>query len=157
MKSMKFSVVFAFLFAFVVSAPAQVTSSRALQPLYKQGVLKTPAQRNPPASAPAPAPEPAGAQPAAQRSSIEPDLHPSKINLFGKIDGLSGTFFVTNSGKHAVAPFVQLAAVDKNGRAVGWVTNSAPLIQPNETARIQVLATNPFAVDLKIVRLVGRK
>lgn len=154
---MKSPVVFTFLLALVISASAQVTSRRALQPLYKQGVLPPPSQPTLAKPSPAPAPAPAAARPAAQPSAIEPDLHPSKISLFGKIDGLSGTFFVTNSGPRAVAPFAQLAVLDKNGKVVGWVTNSAAEIPPNESTRIKVLATNANAVDLKIVRLVGHK
>jgi hypothetical protein len=105
----------------------------------------------PAAATPAPANAPAAA------SAIEPDLKPSPIKLFGKIDGLSGTLFVTNVGAKAVSPFVQLAVVDKSGKMVGWVTNSGAEIQPKESTKIQVLATNASAVDFKIVRLIGRK
>lgn len=155
---MKFSVLFGFFLMFALSVPAQVTARRALQPLYKDGALKTPQQAaGPRPTAPAPAPTPVAAKAGAQAAAIEADLKPSKITLFGKIDGLSGTFFVTNVGSHAVAPFAQLAVLDKNGRVVGWATKSADEIQPKEAAKIQVLATNANAVDLKIVRLVGHK
>jgi hypothetical protein len=155
---MKVSIFFTLCLALVVSASAQVTARRALQPLTKKGLLTPtpPPTLARPAPA-APAPTAAAATPAAQAPTIEADLKPSKVALFGKIAGLSGTFFVTNVGTHAVAPFAQLAVLDKSGRPVGWVTNSADEIQPNEAAKIQVLATNANAVDLKIVRLIGHK
>ena len=136
---------------------AQVTARRALRPLEKQGLIppSTPTPQPRPAATPNPTPT---AVTADQRPAlIEPDLKPSPISLFGKIDGLSGTLYVTNIGKASVAPFVQLAVVDKNGRMVGWVTNSGPELQPKESEKIQVLATNLNAVDFKIMRLVGRK
>jgi hypothetical protein len=160
---MKFPVVFSVLLALVVSASAQVTARRALQPLYKDGALRTPSQQvgakpaPAPAPAAAPAPTPVAARTGTQASGIEPDLKPSKISLFGKIEGLSGTFFVTNVGNRAVAPFAQLAVLDKNGKVIGWATNSASVIQPKESEKIQILATNANAVDLKIVRLTGHK
>jgi hypothetical protein len=142
------------LLGFCFSSIAQVTARRAVRPLEKQGLIppSSPAPQPRPAAAPAPTPT-AGQRPAL----IEPDLKPSPINLFGKIDGLSGTLYVTNIGKASIAPFVQLAVVDKNGRMVGWVTNSGPQLQPKESEKIQVLATNLNAVDFKIMRLVGRK
>ena len=149
---------FTLCLAFVVSASGQVTARRALQPLTKKGIIPPappPTLAKP--GSPAPAPTAAAATPAAQAPTIEADLKPSKIALFGKIAGLSGTFFVTNVGTHAVAPFAQLAVLDKSGKPVGWVTNSADEIQPNEATKIQVLATNANAVDLKIVRLTGHK
>jgi hypothetical protein len=51
---------------------------------------------------------------------------------------------------------VQLAAIDKSGRAVGYVTNSAPEIQPKESAKIQVVATNSGVVNFVLVRLMGK-
>ena len=152
---MKVPILFALLLALVLSASAQVTARRALQPLTKQGIIP-PAPR-PDLAKPGPTAPTQPAKPAAQAPAIEPDLKPSTIKLFGKIDGLSGTFFVTNVGNRAVAPFAQLAVLDKSGKPVGWVTNSAGEIQPNEAAKIQVLATNANAVDLKIVRLIGHK
>ncbi len=161
---MKLPIVCLFLAVFAVSSSAQVTARRALQPLTKQGVIPpTPGQREAAAAAAARAnaaqtPAPAAAKPGAQAAAtIEADLQPSKVTLFGKIEGLSGTLFVTNVGVKAVAPFVQLAVIDKDGRTVGYVTNGAPEIQPKTSEKIQVLATNLNAVDLKIVRLVSHK
>lgn len=153
---MKIPIIFALLLALVLSASAQVTARRALQPLSKQGIIP-PAPRPDLTKPGPPAASAAVAKPAAQAPAIEADLKPSPIKLFGKIDGLAGTFFVTNVGTRAIAPFAQLAVLDKAGKPVGWVTNSAGEIQPKEAAKIQVLATNANAVDLKIVRLIGRK
>jgi hypothetical protein len=107
-----------------------------------------------------PAPATAAATPvhaAAAAPTIEADLKASPIQLFGKIAGLSGTLYVTNVGARTVSPFVQLAVVDKSGKMVGTVTNTGGEIQPKESTKIQVLATNASAVDFKIMRLVGRK
>jgi hypothetical protein len=108
-------------------------------------------------AAPAAPATPANAPVAAAPSAIEPDLKASPIKLFGKIDGLSGTLYVTNVGAKAVSPFVQLAVVNKSGKMVGWVTNSGAEIQPKEATKIQVVATNEGAVNFTIMRLVGRK
>ncbi|MDB6059420.1 MAG: hypothetical protein JWO95_3264 [Verrucomicrobiales bacterium] len=155
---MKVRILFSLLLALAISASAQVTARRALQPLTKQGVIPPgpPPNLAKPAP-PAPAHPPVAPPPAAAVPAIEPNLKPSPITLFGKIDGLSGTFFVTNVGTRAVAPFTQLAVLDRSGKPVGWVTNSAAEIQPKEAAKIQVLATNANAVDFKIVRLMGHK
>jgi hypothetical protein len=155
---MKHRFVFALFVALAFSASAQVTARRALQPLTKQGLIPPAGKMTLAKPGPAaPAATPVAAQPGAAASAIEADLKPSPITLFGKIAGLSGTFFVTNIGTRAVSPFAQLAVLDKNGKPIGWVTNSAAPLQPKEAAKIQVLATNEGAVDLKIVRLYGHK
>ena len=152
---MKPSIVLLLSAAVVLTSSAQ-TTRQAVGRLERQGVIKMqPLPTTKPAAA-APATTPANAT-APAASTIEPDLKASPIKLFGKIEGLSGTLFVTNIGAKAVSPFVQLAVVNKSGKMVGWVTNSGAEIQPQEATKIQVLATNLDAVDFKIVRLVGRK
>jgi hypothetical protein len=150
--------VFALFVALTISASAQVTARRALQPLTKQGLIPPAGKMTLAKPAPAAPPTaPAAAKPPTATAAIEADLKPSPIALFGKIAGLSGTFFVTNVGTKAVSPFAQLAVLDKSGKPIGWVTNSAAQLQPKEAAKIQVLATNEGAVDLKIIRLYGHK
>jgi hypothetical protein len=153
---MKVSCVLALLAATTLTVSAQ-TTRQALGRLERQGVVSM-KPLPPPGAGPAPVhPAATPAKAVAQAPAIEADLKPSPITLFGKIDGLSGTLYVTNIGARTVAPFVQLAVVDKSGKTVGWVTNGAPAIEPKHTAKIQVLATNASAVDFKIVRLLGRK
>jgi hypothetical protein len=155
---MKVLIVLTVAVVVTISVSAQVTARRALQPLTKQGVLPAP----PPLKIPAPTAAPATATPVAARPAtaapaIDPTLKPSAVSLFGKVDGLAGTLYVTNTGAKPVAPFVQLAVVDKSGRPVGYVTNSAPAIEPNHAEKISVLSTNRGAVDFKVVRLTAHK
>lgn len=152
---MKASIVLILSAAVVMTSSAQ-TTRQALGRLERQGVIKMKPLPTPTPAAPAPAATAASATPQAA-SAIEADLKASPIKLFGKIEGLSGTLYVTNIGAKAVSPFVQLAVVDKSGKMVGSVTNSGAEIQPQESTKIQVLATNLNAVDFKIMRLVGRK
>ena len=152
---MKVSIVVAITAVIALTCSAQNTR-QAVGRLEKQGVITM--KPLPPRTYSTPAPAaPAAANAPAAAPAIEADLKPSPIQLFGKIAGLSGTLYVTNVGAKAVSPFVQLAVVDKSGKMVGWVTNSGSEIQPKESTKIQVLATNASAVDFKILRLVGRK
>src|SRR5436190_21038195 len=153
---MKVSIVLTLFTALALTSSAQ-TTRQAVGRLESQGVITMkplPPRTYTPAAPAAPA---TAAHAPAAAPTIEPDLKASPIILFGKIDGLSGTLFVTNVGAKAVSPFVQLAVVDKAGKMLGWVTNSGSEIQPKVSTKIQVLATNASAVDFKIMRLVGRK
>jgi hypothetical protein len=142
---------FVLLLVVVCSSDAQVTARRLVRPLTKEGVIPPP-RATPPRAIPA---DPVAAKPATP--AIEPDLKPSPISLLGKIDGLAGTLYVTNIGKKALAPYYQIAVLDKGGKTVGWVTNTVAELQPKESEKIQVLATNANAVDLKLMKLIGRK
>jgi hypothetical protein len=155
---MKALIVLALTAAVALTSSAQTTRS-AVGRLERQGVIQMkPLPDAKYYATPSPAAASAkAATPAAAAPTIEADLKPSPITLFGKISGLSGTLFVTNVGAKAVSPFVQLAVVDKSGKMLGWVTNSGAEIQPKESTKIQVLATNSSAVNFKIMRLVGRK
>jgi hypothetical protein len=153
---MKASIVLALFSAFALTCSAQ-TTRQAIGRLERQGVVTMkPVPDAKYLSTPSPA-TPAPMKAAAAAPAIEPDLKASPIKLFGKIAGLSGTLYVTNVGAKAVSPFVQLAVVNKAGKMVGWVTNSGAEIQPKESTKIQVLATNEGAVNFAIMRLVGRK
>src|SRR4051794_18249598 len=103
---MKALIVLALTGAVALTSSAQ-TTRQAVGRLERQGVITMKPLPKP--GAPAPAAPTTAAAPAAAAPTIEADLKPSPITLFGKISGLSGTLFVTNVGAKAVSPFVQLA------------------------------------------------
>src|SRR3954468_6740945 len=110
---MKPFIVFAIAVMLALTCSAQ-TTRQAIGRLERQGVVTMkplPPKTYSPAAPTAPATAPANAPAAAAASAIEPDLKASPISLFGKVNGLSGTLYVTNVGAKAVSPFVQLAVV----------------------------------------------
>lgn len=129
------------------------SASRALRPLTKDGVIAQPGAQNP---APAPsAPAAAPAKPAEIVAKIEEGLAASKINVIGRVDGLKGTMYVTNLSPRAISPLAQFAVCDHNGAQIGSVSKSGPALAPSEAEKIEVLATNLNAVDLKLFKLTG--
>lgn len=129
------------------------SASRALRPLTKDGVIAQPGAQNPPPAPRAPAAAPG--KPAEIVAKIEEGLAASKINVIGRVDGLKGTMYVTNLSPHAISPLAQFVVCDHNGAQIGSVSKGGPALAPGEAEKIEVLATNRNAVDLKLFKLTG--
>jgi hypothetical protein len=78
---------------------------------------------------------------------------PSKLKVLGTIDGIKGTLYVTNVGPVAVTPAVQLMVCDTRGGKVGTVSKVGEALAAGESEKIEVLATNLNAADLKLMKL----
>jgi hypothetical protein len=95
------------------------------------------------------------AKPAEIVARIDPGLAASKISLLGTVNGLKGRFYVTNVGSQLVIPLVQLAVCDRKGFQVGSAAKTGAPLAPNDVEKMEVLATNLNAVDLKLVKLTA--
>jgi hypothetical protein len=95
----------------------------------------------------------APAKPVEIIAQIDARLAASKISLIGTVSGLKGKFFVTNIGSQIVIPKAQFAVCDRSGFKIGATAKSGPALAPNEAEKIEVLATNADAVDLKLMKL----
>jgi hypothetical protein len=84
---------------------------------------------------------------------VDPSLAPSKLKVLGTIDGIKGTLYVTNVGPVAVTPAVQLMVCDTRGGKVGVVSKIGEALAAGDNEKIEVLATNLNAADLKLMRL----
>jgi hypothetical protein len=101
----------------------------------------------------APAQPAAPAKPVEIIAQIDASLAASKLSLIGTVSGIKGRLYVTNIGSQVVSPKVQFAVCDRNGFKIGATTKTAPALAPNEAEKIEVLATNLNAVDLKLMKL----
>ncbi len=88
-------------------------------------------------------------------AKVDADLAASKISLIGTIDGLKGSLYVTNLGSQMVTPRVQLALCNLKGVRIGVTAKDGDPLAPNESEKIDVLATNISAVDLKLMKLTA--
>ena len=95
----------------------------------------------------------APAKPSEIIAQIDAGLAASPISLIGTINGIKGRLYVTNIGTRTVTPKVQFAVCDLKGFKIGATAKSGPALAPNEAAKIEVLATNADAVDLKLMKL----
>jgi len=157
--------------AFPLLAQTVATPYRVLHPIMKDPThryaptsldqdpseaLPPPAARSaPPAARSAPGVATGAARPVEVVAKIEAGLAVSKITLMGTIDGLKGRFYVTNLGPSTVTPRAQLAVCDPKGFQLGSTSKTGAALAPNEEEKIEVLATNLNAVDLKLMKLTG--
>jgi hypothetical protein len=157
-----------FVAAFSVGAQTVVTPYQALHP-----IMKDPNKRNAPTSLdqdpsekadlqpaapparPAPLPPAQPAKPVAIVARIDAGLAASKISLLGTVNGIKGRLYVTNIGSQMIIPLAQFAVCDQKGFQVGSTAQTGQPLAPNEAEKIEVLATNLNAVDLKLVKLTA--
>ncbi|MGA2174434.1 MAG: hypothetical protein ABSH38_05570 [Verrucomicrobiota bacterium] len=136
-----------------------VSPYRALHP-----IMKDPNQRNAPSSVnesdlgpgPTPAPPPGPTQPAppaAATAKVDACLKASKLSVLGTIDGIKGTLYVTNVGSLPVTPSVQFLVCDTRGGKVGTASKTGTALAAGADEKIEILATNLNAADLKLLRL----
>jgi hypothetical protein len=64
---------------------------------------------------------------------------------------------VTNIGSQTVVPLAQFAVCDQKGFQVGSAAKTGQPLEPNEVEKMEVLATNLNAVDVKLVKLSAKK
>jgi hypothetical protein len=157
--------------AFAVRAQTTVTPYQALHPIMKDRNKRnapTSLDRDPSekadleASAPTRQPGRPAAFPPAQPAKpveivarIDAGLAASRISLLGTVHGLKGGFYVTNLSPAMITPLAQFAVCDLNGFQVGSTARTGPPLAPNDAEKIEVLATNFNAVDLKLVKLTA--
>jgi hypothetical protein len=167
---MKSLLVIVFLAAVVsVRAQTTVTPFQALHP-----IMKDPNNRNGPTSLdrypdlagdadrpahkrrPAAPPSAQTVQPVAIVARIDAALAASKISLLDTVNGIKGRMYVTNIGSTMVVPMAQFAVCDQKGFFVGSASKTGGALAPNEAEKIEVLATNVNAVDVKLMKLTAR-
>jgi hypothetical protein len=95
----------------------------------------------------------APAQPAAIIARIDAGLAASQISLIGTVNGLKGRLYVTNIGSQEVMPLARFAVLNEKGFQIGSTAKTGQMLAPNEAEKIEVLATNFNAVDLKLMKL----
>jgi hypothetical protein len=135
-------------------------------------IMKNPNQRNAPTSlnqsqaaglgpsplsSPAPAAPVAPLKPADMVVRIDAGLAVSPVSLIGTIDGLKGRLYITNLGTHVVTPQAQFAVCDPRGFQIGSATKLGSPLGPNDSEKMEVLATNLNAVGLKLMKLTSKK
>lgn len=86
-------------------------------------------------------------------AQIDANLVASPISLIGTISGIKGRLYVTNVGTQTVFPKAQFAVCDRNGSKIASTAKTGTPLGPNEGERIDIVATNPDAVDLKLMKL----
>jgi hypothetical protein len=108
-----------------------------------------------PTTRPAALPPAQPAKPAEIVARIDAGLAASKISLLGTVNGIKGRLYVTNIGSQVVIPLAQFAVCDQKGFQVGSTAKTGQPLEPNDVEKIEVLATNLNAVDLKLVKLTA--
>jgi hypothetical protein len=155
--------------ALSVRAQTVANPSNVLHPLIKdihdpsQRMAPTSLNRNPslndePGTAPSRATPLSPGQPAKPAeiiARIDAGLAASPISLIGTVSGLKGKLYVTNVGSQEVIPRVQFAVCNQKGFQIGSATKVGQPLGPNEAEKIEVLATNLNAVDLKLMKLTA--
>jgi hypothetical protein len=87
------------------------------------------------------------------KTRIDACLMPSKVKILGTIDGIKGTLYVTNISSVSVTPSVQFLVCDSRGNRVGTVSRTGDALAAGDDEKIEVLATNLNAADLKLLKL----
>lgn len=150
-----------------VRAQTVATTKNVLHPIMKDGTRNAPTSldRDPSEKAalqqPAaphsvtPLPPAQPAKPVEIVARIDAGLAASKISLIGTVSGIKGRLYVTNIGSQVVIPQAQFAVCDQKGFQVGTAAKSGQALAPNDAEKIEVLATNLNAVDLKLMKLTA--
>ncbi len=153
----------ALLAALPLRAQTVVSPYRALHP-----IMKDPNQRNAPSSVNQSdlSPDPASASspglnqpapPAAPATKVDACLAASKLTVLGTIDGIKATLYVTNVGSLPVTPMVQFLVCDTRGVKVGTASKTGTPLAAGAEEKIEILATNLNAADLKLLKLTTAK
>jgi hypothetical protein len=156
--------------ALSVRAQTVANTSNVLHPLIKN--IRDPNQRNAPSSLdqdpsmsadlrtaapsrPAPLPAAQPAKPAEIIARIDAGLAVSQISLIGTVNGLKGRLYVTNIGSQEVIPLALFAVCNQKGFQIGSTAKTGQPLAPSDAEKIEVLATNLNAVDLKLMKLTA--
>jgi hypothetical protein len=124
-----------------------ISPYRAVHP-----IMPDPNQRAAPSSAteadlgPSPSSSPAKAR-------IESCLTASKLHVLGTIDGIKATLYVTNVSERAVTPQAKFMVCDTRGSKLATVAKLGDILAAGGSEKIEILATNLNAADLKLLQL----
>jgi hypothetical protein len=91
--------------------------------------------------------------PNAVKPKVDASLAASKIHILGTVDGIKGTLYVTNIGADSVTPMVQFLVCDTRGGKLGMVSKAGTALAAGDNEKIEILATNLNAADLKLFKL----
>ena len=86
---------------------------------------------------------------------IDAALAVSKISLIGTIDGLKGRLYVTNVGSQIVTPQAQFAVCNLKGFKIAAASKNGEALAPNDSEKIEIVATNLGAADLKLIKITA--
>jgi hypothetical protein len=95
------------------------------------------------------------AEPAVIVAKVDATLGVSPVSVIGTLNGLKGKFYVTNLSSDVVIPKAELAVCNAKGFKIGSAKKDGEALSPNESEKIEVLATNVDAVDLKLMKLTA--
>ena len=95
------------------------------------------------------------AQPAIIIAKIDARLAASPVSMIGTVSGIKGRLYVTNTSSEDVTPLAQFAVCNTKGFQIGFTTKTGQPLAPNESEKIEVLATNLNAADLKLIKLTA--
>jgi hypothetical protein len=93
------------------------------------------------------------AQPGAFAARVDRCLAASKLMVLGTIEGIKGTLYVTNVGAVLVTPRAQFLVCDTRGAKVGTASKTGAALAAGAYEKIEILATNLNAADLKLMKL----
>ena len=89
-------------------------------------------------------------------AKIDAGLTTSKISILGTVKGLKGRIFVTNTSSQVLRPTAQFAVLDQRGAQIGTASMDGMALASGDTEKIEVLATNADAADLKLMKLAAK-
>lgn len=119
--------------------------------------MPDPNQRNAPSSVTpsdlGPGNSAGSARPASFNPRVDASLAASKIKVLGTVDGIKGTLYVTNVSAVSLTPQVQFMVCDTRGDKVGMVSKIGTALAGGDNEKIEILATNLNAADVKLVKL----
>jgi hypothetical protein len=159
MRMNRFAIIVAVALAGGAQAQTFISPSRALRPLTnpKNQPGQTAAPYYPASPPTQYSVQSLPAKPTEIVARIDAGLAASKINLLGRVDGLKGSLYVTNVGQQAVSPSLRFAVCDRNAAQIGTAVKTGGQLMPNGFEKIEVLATNLGAADLKLMRLSAKE
>jgi hypothetical protein len=97
----------------------------------------------------------APAQAPGVKTRMDACLKVSKMTVLGTIDGIKATLYVTNVSTLPVTPQAQFTVCDSRGGKVGTVSKTGTALAAGDYEKIEILATNLNAADLKLLKLTA--
>ena len=95
------------------------------------------------------------AKPVAIVAQIDGRLVASKVSLIGTVTGLKGKLYITNIGSASVVPSATFAICDEKGFQIASATKIGSSLGPNDSEKIEIVATNLSAADVQLVKLTA--
>jgi hypothetical protein len=88
-------------------------------------------------------------------AQIDHRLQPSDISIIGTLSGLKCSFNIKNVSAKSEIPKIVLAVCDRKGFKIGTAIKTGAAIAPDETEKIDILATNVDGADVKLMKLTA--